>query len=332
MKASLKLMALGLLLLVPFATAQAQAPSLSTIPNVSMNAGATLTVNVVAVDVAGRPITLTASLPSFATLHEPTTGTGVIVTTLTLTPTSANVTSYTGAVTATAGGVPDTKTFQIVVNAAGSDQAPVVTAPALQQGTEELNLTFGVSASDPDGDAIASLSAPDVPSGATFTPNGSNNTSGTFTWTPSAGQAGEYDVLFTASNSLSGSALTHIRVAPVQTLTITPIGDVTVAEGDVVQVPVNVTFKPGAPITLVASLPSFATLIPPTSGTGALSTAITASPQAGSAGTYHASVTATSDASVTPVTENFDFIVTGAGGGGNHPPALIAPATRTVVA
>ena len=66
MKASLRSLALGFLLLVPFATAHAQAPSLSPISNVSLNAGGTATVNLVAVDVGGRLITLTSSLPPFA--------------------------------------------------------------------------------------------------------------------------------------------------------------------------------------------------------------------------------------------------------------------------
>ena len=327
MKFSLKLLALGLLLLVPFSTAHAQAPSLSTIPNVSMNAGATRTVNVVAVDVAGRPITLTASLPGFATLNTPTSGTGTVVTTLTLAPTSGDVADYTGAVTATAGGVASTQIFQIMVNAAGSNQAPVVNAPALRDVTAGSNLNFTVSASDADGDAITSLDATGKPAGATFTPNGSN-TSAIFSWTPGDGDAGEYEVTFTASNSLSGSAVTHIHVESAPTLAINPIDDVTVAEGASISVPVNASGVPGAVITLTASLPTFATLNPPGTGTGAVSTTITVTPPTGSTGTHHASVTATSLG--VSVTETFDIIVTGGTGTENHAPVLTAPATATV--
>lgn len=50
-----------------------------------------------------------------------------------------------------------------------------------------------------------------MPSGATFTANASN-TSGTFDWVPSGGQAGSYTVTFTASNALSGSATTSLSV------------------------------------------------------------------------------------------------------------------------
>ena len=329
MKASLKLLAVGLFLLVPFTAASAQAPSLSVIPNVIVNAGATATVNVVAIDVGGRPITLTSSLPSFGILNTPTSGTGVVVTTLTLSPAAVNVGNYTAAVTATAGGVDDIEIFQITVNAAGSNQAPVVSAPPLRDVTAGSNLNFTVTASDADQDFIESLAASTLPAGATFTPNGSN-TSGLFNWTPGLSDAGEYDVVFTATaaNGLMGGATTHIHVASAPTLTITPIDDVTVAGGSSVSVPVNATGVPGAQITLTASLPSFATLNPPGTGTSTVVTTISVAPPVGSAGTYHASVTGTSLG--VSVTEEFDIIVTGTGGGENHAPVLSAPAAMTV--
>ena len=327
MKASLRPLILGLVLLVPFSTAHAQAPLLSPIANISLNAGLTMNVNVVAVDVGGRPIAITAALPPFATLNTPTIGTGVVVTTLTLAPSSVHVGDYTAAVTATSGGVPSVRVFQITINAMGSNQAPMVMAPPLREVTAETALSFTVTASDADGDAIASLSASGLPAGATFTPNGSNTTA-MFDWTPGAGDAGEYDVLFTASNGLSATAVTHIRVASPPTLTITPIDDVTVAGGESASVPVHAEGVPGALITLTAALPTFATLDPPGTGTGVVNTTVTVSPPTGSAGTYHASISATSLG--VSVTEPFDIIVTGSGGPENHAPVLTAPATETV--
>src|SRR5439155_1512670 len=217
MKAPLKLLALSLLILfVPFATAQAQAPSLSTIPNISVNAGATVIANVVAVDPLGRNITLTSSLPSFVTLNTPTSGVGVIVTTLTLAPGAINVGNYTAAVTASAGGVTDIEIFGITVNTSGTNQVPVVSAPPLREVTDGSNLP----------------------------------------------------------------------------------------------VPVNASGPAGVLITLLGSLPSFATLEAPGSGLGSVSTSISLAPPVGSAGTYHASITASSSG-VPPVIENFDIIVTG---------------------
>lgn len=327
MNASLKLAALGMFLLVPFGAAHAQSPSLSPIPNVVVNAGATATVNVTAVDADGRAISLTSSLPAFGTLNTPTSGDGVVVTTLTFTPSEIHVGGYSAAVTATAGGVTDIELFQITVNAAGSDQPPTVSAPPLQEVAAGSSLTFLITAGDPDGDAVTSLTAAGLPLGATFTPDGAF-TSGQFTWTPTAGDAGEYDILFTASNALSGTAVTHIRVGGAPALTITPIADVTVEGGSSISVPVHATGVAGEEIILTASLPSFATLNSPGTGVGSVSTTITVSPPVGSAGTYHASLTATSLEN--SVTEAFDIIVTGTGGDGNHPPVLTAPASQSV--
>jgi hypothetical protein len=50
-------------------------------------------------------------------------------------------------------------------------------------------LTFTVTASDPDNDALT-LSASNLPSGATFTP-----ATGVFSWTPSYSQAGTYTLV-----------------------------------------------------------------------------------------------------------------------------------------
>jgi len=133
MKTSCRLATLSLLLSMPFAAASAQVPSLSPIVDVTVNAGTSTAINVVAVDPGGRQITLTSSLPSFVTLNSPTIGTGMVVTTLTVAPSAIHVGDYTAAVTATTDGGSDLEIFRITVNAAGSARAPAVTAPAAQQ-------------------------------------------------------------------------------------------------------------------------------------------------------------------------------------------------------
>lgn len=129
-----------------------------------------------------------------------------------------------------------------------ADLAPVVTAPPSASIAEGETLSFTVSAMDPDGDAINSLTydihenipvvvipcggdpdpccvPPECPqlasplaasntaitTGVTFTV-GVGNTSGTFTWTPGYLEAGSYGVIFTASNALSGSAETEFTI------------------------------------------------------------------------------------------------------------------------
>jgi len=207
MKSLLRILSLSVLLLMPFAAAYAQAPTVSLISDVTVNAGVTQTVNVVAVGTGA--LTLTSSLPAFATLNAPTSGTGVVSTTITLAPTAGDVGTHNASVTATSGSLTATESFVITVNAEGSNQAPVVVAPAIENVTTGSNLTFTVTATD--AEAITSLAAATLPTGATFTANGTN-TSGTFSWTPTTSQTGEYDVVFTAANSLSGSATTHIHV------------------------------------------------------------------------------------------------------------------------
>ena len=97
----------------------------------------------------------------------------------------------------------------------GTDQPPSVACPASVTVNEGVLLSVAVSASDPDGDPILSLTADlsGLPTGnnATFTP-GLGNTTGTFQWTPGSTHGGTYSVTFTAANALSGSRTMMITV------------------------------------------------------------------------------------------------------------------------
>ena len=290
-----------------------------------------MTLNVVAVDADGDPISLTSSLPGFAVLNQPTSGTGIVATTIILNPLATDAGTHNASVTATAGAETDTEEFTITVGAAGSDLPPAVTAPSNQSVTEGDLLSFIVTAADPDQDAITSLTATPLPAGASFTPNGTY-TSGTFNWTPTSDQSGQYDVVFTAMNALTGSASTHIMVLEGNAgpVTIAPIDDVSVAEGGSVTVNVSASDPDSSDMSLSASgLPAFATLNPPTTstGTGSLQTTITVAPGAGTAGSYPVTLTVTAGSETD--TEAFTITVTGTGGE-NTPPVVDAPDTRTV--
>lgn len=91
------------------------------------------------------------------------------------------------------------------------DPLPPVLAPIGAKATDEgVLLGFGVSASDPNG-TFPSLVAQGLPSGANFVNN--LNGTGTFSWTPGYLQAGNYDVLFIASDADSAdSELVSITV------------------------------------------------------------------------------------------------------------------------
>lgn len=313
MRSAFRLLAWVAVALLPASAAFAASPSVSPIGDMTINAGSTLSMNVVAVDTDNDAITLVLALPAFAVLNSPTTGNGSVVTTMTLSPLAADVGTINGSLTALTNAGSDTEVFSVTVAAAGSDRAPVVTAPGSETVTEGQMLTFTVTGADPDSNSTTTLTATGTPTGAQFSTTGDViSTTGTFTWTPASGQAGHYDVVFTGSNALTGSNVTHITVLAADNgpLTINPIADVTLSEVDSLIIPVSVTDPDSGTVNLTASLPSFATLNPPTeeTGLGALTTTITIKPTAGTAGTYNASVTAHADGDST--TEAFTITVT----------------------
>jgi len=310
MNSTLRTFAVGLLLLLP-AGAIAQV-SLSPISDQTVNATTSLAVNVVAVDPDGGEISLTATLPAFATLNAPNAGTGSVVTSVTMTPAGTDVGTYAGSVTATVGVDSATEPFQIIVAAPDANQPPRVTAAAFVSAQEAIPVAFDVSAADPDGDAITTLDAVGLPAGASFDPNGTY-TSGALAWTPDLSQAGHHDIVFVAANAQADSASTHILVleSELGPVALASIDDVTIDEGATTTVSVVATDPDFRMIALSATLPDFATLESPTEGSASdtLATTITVTPGEGSAGTYPASVTATSDDGT--ATESFTIKVIG---------------------
>src|SRR5439155_9119562 len=104
-----------------------------------------------------------------------------------------------------------TTTSRFAVPVATIDQAPVIDPVAPQSVQQAQTLTFQVTGSDPDGDAIA-WSLVDGPAGATF-----DASSATFTWTPTFSDLGAYHATIRASD---GQLSTDTRV-PI-TIVLTP--------------------------------------------------------------------------------------------------------------
>jgi hypothetical protein len=99
----------------------------------------------------------------------------------------------------------ESETISITVN--NVNRAPVLPAIGDKSVNENALLSFFLSATDADGDAIT-YSATGLPSGATFTGQ-------TFNWTPNYGQAGTYQVTFTASDGQAqDSQIVNITVSP----------------------------------------------------------------------------------------------------------------------
>lgn len=113
--------------------------------------------------------------------------------TLSWTPTYDQSGEYSVKLTVTdAGGLTDTKTLTIKI--ANTNRKPTLGQMANQSGTEESNVTFKVTATDPDKEDKLTFSSTGLPDGASLSSDGQ------FSWTPSAGQAGSYSITIEVSD------------------------------------------------------------------------------------------------------------------------------------
>jgi hypothetical protein len=159
-----------------------RAPVLAAISDKSVNEGSPLSFTISATDADSDTITYSATgLPSGAAL------TGQI---FNWTPNYNQAGTYQITFTATDGQAQSSKTVNITVS--NVNRAPVLAAISDKSVNEGNPLSFTISATDADSDAIT-YSAAGLPSGAAFAGQ-------TFNWTPNYNQAGTYQVTFTASD------------------------------------------------------------------------------------------------------------------------------------
>jgi len=92
---------------------------------------------------------------------------------------------------------------------------PRLTVPATVQGTVMVPLSIDAGASDPDGDAITSLTADlsGLPPGndAAFAES-QDHSHGTMTWTPALADSGDYTVTFSVANLMYATETTSIHI------------------------------------------------------------------------------------------------------------------------
>jgi FlgD Ig-like domain/Putative Ig domain len=198
---------------VAFCRAPDRAPVVTAPASAAGIEGIALSFAVSASDPDGTPISSLGASPlpagaSFTANASYTAGT------FDWTPDFTQAGSYSVTFTA-ANGLSGSATTQISI--ANVDRAPAVAAPQGVAGEEGGTIDFFVTAEDPDGDPISSLTASlgVLPAGnpATFTPNLSN-TSGELYWPTKIGDAGEYVMTFSATaGGASGTAETVIDVA-----------------------------------------------------------------------------------------------------------------------
>ncbi len=187
------------------------APVLGAVGDQNVFNGALLAFTLTATDVDTDTLTYGhQGLPAGATL-DPATGA------FSWTPTVAQTGDHAVTLTVSDGLATDSETITLTVG----NRAPTLTAVGDKTIGAGQTLSFTLSASDPDGNAMT-YSATGLPAGATL-----NLTTGAFSWTPSVAQVGDHVVTFTASDSL---------LADGETITLT-VADVPVTGGYSVYLP-----------------------------------------------------------------------------------------------
>lgn len=287
------------------AGAQADSPPiLDPIPNQTVVAGSTRTFTVHASDVDGDVVCISSSLPGFASIGPPACDTASVTRTITLSPPPGTSGSFTATVTATSNSLSVSRSFIITVSP--TDHAPVLNPIGNMTvgggGCAGSTADQAISASDPDGDAIAFTAS--LPSFATLTSNAQvgNTRTGNIHLAPPPGVAtGSYPASVTATaNGLSDTKSFSIVIVPVnQTPVLTQPANMTVAEGATADQTLSATDPCGSPLIFSkVSGPTFMTVTTINSGTGTASGNIHLAPGFTDAGAYTAVVRAT-DGSLT---------------------------------
>jgi hypothetical protein len=96
--------------------------------------------------------------------------------------------------------------FGAVGSSHASNHPPVLTAISNKSVGATQNLSFVISATDPDGDSLT-YGATGLPTGATFDP-----ATRTFTWTPTTDQVGTFNVVFKVRDGRGGTASQTITI------------------------------------------------------------------------------------------------------------------------
>jgi hypothetical protein len=193
-------------------------PSLAPIRDWTINDETLLSFKANATDPNVPPATLRLSLGSDAPAGASISTDGVFY----WTPTEAQAGPFSFMITVSNGALTDSKIVSITV--VEVEQPPVLTVPGSQTLAVGTLLIFTVSATNPDVDDLATLSASGLPSGASF-----DSDLGSFVWTPANSQGpGVYAVTFKAvepgPNGLSDTKTVTITVSQPSSSSGQPFG------------------------------------------------------------------------------------------------------------
>ncbi|MGH9458343.1 MAG: Ig-like domain-containing protein [Thermoanaerobaculia bacterium] len=124
-------------------------------------------------------------------------------------------------------GTADSNEAVVYITVEAVNDAPTLAAVADQTVTAGTPISFALSATDIDGDALAFGASP-LPAGASLDPQ-----TGAFSWTPSAAQAGSYTIPFHVTDP---GGLSASREATITVLRPLPVVDCTGARPNVAEI------------------------------------------------------------------------------------------------
>ncbi|RKX20196.1 MAG: hypothetical protein DRP35_06450, partial [Candidatus Zixiibacteriota bacterium] len=242
-----------------------QTPILSSIGPRSTTEGIQLLFNISATDSdATIPVFSALTLPSGATFVDNGDGTG----TFDWTPDFVQTGTYGVTFIASDGIAADSELVTITVSEAGN-QNPILISIGSQSVTENISLSFNISATDPEG-TIPNFTTSALPLGASFIDNGDGT--GSFDWTPDYTQSGSYNITFYASDGLAeDSEIVAITVieAGNQIPVLVTIGTQTTTENIQLLFGISASDVDGTiPVLSTSILPSGASFSDNSDGTG----------------------------------------------------------------
>jgi hypothetical protein len=259
-----------------------QAPDITSDPTTVLGVGRSGTFTVTSSGIPFVTLTASGTLPAGVTFQDNGNGTA----TLSGTPAAGTAGMYQLTLTAHNGvGGDSVQNFFLLVG-----QAPAITSAAAA--------TFGIGGAGSftvitSGSPAASLTESGaLPAGVTFTDNGDGTA--TLSGTPAAGTAGAYPLTLTASNGAGADATRSFTLTVSgQAPAITSGASATLTAGHTGNFTVTATGSPTPTLTASGALPAGVTFKANANGTATLS----GTPAAGSAGTYHLTITATANSS-----------------------------------
>ena len=230
-----------------------RAPAIQAIPIQNISEAEALTFQVTATDPDGDDLTFSAdNLPEGASFDAANRS-------FTWTPDYDQAGSYTVHLTATDTGN-QSDTTDVIINVANLNRGPALVPLSDRTIPETKTLTFRVTGSDPDGDALT-YEAHNLQPDALF-----DAALQTFSWTPASGYAGTYEVAFSVTDgSLSDSASVKIFVTTYDennSPSLIPVDPQAIDEGQLLMFQVSGSDPNGDNLTFEASgLPDGASFV-----------------------------------------------------------------------